>query len=535
MTKPVDRKISTRDAALMLSRIFSIGVALISLLSAAHGAGAAKHVVLVVWDGMRPDFVSPDLTPTLWQLRTNGVWFARHHSVFPTSTEVNGAALATGAHPQRSGILANNEFRPAINASKPFGTQEMGALRKGDALMQGRYLAVPTLAELVQQRGGRTVVAGTKPVAVFFDRAERTEEDSRGLALFGTDALPKSLWRELTNRFGAPPASATPNSRRDEWTTRCLTEHLWAKEIPALSVLWLSEPDATQHRHGPGAAAALEAIRGSDRNLARVMRELDRRGLRDQTDVMVVSDHGFSTIEKAVDVVKSLNRAGLKVFRSFTNAPNPGDTLLVVNGGAVMLYVTGHSTDVIQQAVTALQAGSYSGVIFTRDGLRGTFPLGEARLAAPHAPDIVVSLQWNSNPSTHGVRGMLTRDGENPNPNLLGMHTSLAPADLHNLGVAAGPDFRVGFTNDIATGNVDVMPTLAWVLGITPNTVDGRVLAEALTRIDAKPPQIEQKKLEAGAALPGGKWSQYLSVTEVNGVRYFDEGNGTFVPSRAGQ
>lgn len=516
----------------MLTRKFFAGLTLACLLLPAHGGGVAKHVVLVVWDGMRPDFVSPELTPALWQLRTNGTWFARHHSVFPTSTEVNGAALATGVHPQRSGILANNEYRPAINAAKAFGTQELGAIRKGDALTQGRYLAAPTLAELVQQRGGRTAVAGTKPVGVFFDRAERSAADARGLSFFGTDALPKSLWAQLTNRFGAPPDSTTPNSRRDEWTTRCLIGHLWDKELPAFSVLWLSEPDATQHKYGPGAPASLEAIRGSDRNLALVMRELDRRGLRDQTDVMVVSDHGFSTVEAAVDVAKSLNRAGLKVFRSFTNAPNPGDTLLVVNGGAVMLYVNGHSTNVIQRTVAALQAESYPGVIFTRAGLPGTFPLREARLDAPHAPDIVVSLQWNSNPASNGTPGMLVRDGQNAVSTLQGMHTSLAPADLHNLGVAAGPDFRVGFTNDVATGNIDVMPTLSWVLGLQPPpTTDGRVLSEALTRMEAGPLRIEQKKLEAAATLPAGKWSQYLSVTEVNGVRYLDAGNGKFTPA----
>ena len=524
---------SARETARMLPRIFFTGLTLISLLLPARGGGVAKHVVLIVWDGMRPDFVSPVLTPTLWQLRTNGTWFARHHSVFPTSTEVNGAALATGAYPQRSGILANSEFRPEINAAKPFGTQELGVIRKGDALTRGHYLAVPTLAELVQQNGRRTVVAGTKPVAAFHDRAERTEENARGLAFFGTDANPKSLWLQLTNRFGAPPEAATPNSQRDEWTTRCLIEQLWANEVPAFSLLWLSEPDASQHKHGPGAKTSLAAIRSSDRNLARVLQELERRGVRSQTDVMVVSDHGFSTVEKGVDVVKSLNRAGLKVFRSFTNAPSPGDTLLVVNGGAVMLYVTGHDTNVIQQTVAALQAASYAGVIFTRAGLPGTFPLSEARLDAPHAPDIVVSLQWSSNPSANGTSGMLVRDSENLVSTLQGMHTSLAPADLHNLCVAAGPDFRVGFTNDIATGNIDVMPTLAWVLGINPTMTDGRVLSEALARIDAKPPRIEQKKLEANANLPVGRWSQCLSISEVNGVRYFDAGNGEFTPAAA--
>lgn len=57
-------------------------------------AGQAKYFVVVVWDGMRPDFVSLELTPTLHALRKRGVWFANHHSVYPISTEVNGTVLA---------------------------------------------------------------------------------------------------------------------------------------------------------------------------------------------------------------------------------------------------------------------------------------------------------------------------------------------------------------------------------------------------------------------------------------------------------
>ena len=79
-------------------------------------AGAkAKYFVLVVWDGMRPDFVSAELTPALHGLRESGVWFANHHSVYPTSTEVNGTVLATGVFPQRSGVTANKEYRAEID------------------------------------------------------------------------------------------------------------------------------------------------------------------------------------------------------------------------------------------------------------------------------------------------------------------------------------------------------------------------------------------------------------------------------------
>ena len=91
----------------------------------AFAAGKAKHVVVIVWDGMRPDFISQEHTPTLYQLARDGVMFENHHAVYCSSTEVNGTAIATGAYPQNSGIIANREYRPDIDSRKAIDTQDV--------------------------------------------------------------------------------------------------------------------------------------------------------------------------------------------------------------------------------------------------------------------------------------------------------------------------------------------------------------------------------------------------------------------------
>ena len=116
------------------SRLFCLGGLALALWGAATAqaaAGSAKYFLLVVWDGMRPDFVSPELTPTLARLREEGVWFANHHAAFPASTEVNGTVLATGVYPVHNGIQANNEYRPEINPLKAVPTQSLAAIRRG--------------------------------------------------------------------------------------------------------------------------------------------------------------------------------------------------------------------------------------------------------------------------------------------------------------------------------------------------------------------------------------------------------------------
>src|SRR3984957_4369848 len=72
--------------------------------------GRGRIVVLMVWDGLRPDFVTQRDTPNLFRMAREGVRFDRHHSIFPTLTMVNATALATGAPPGVNGLEGNNFY-----------------------------------------------------------------------------------------------------------------------------------------------------------------------------------------------------------------------------------------------------------------------------------------------------------------------------------------------------------------------------------------------------------------------------------------
>ena len=83
-------RISKRAISILILIICGCGVS--GNLVAAPVAAAQRHVVLVVWDGMRPDFVTEEDAPTLWKLAKAGIVFRNHHSVYPSATNVNGTA-----------------------------------------------------------------------------------------------------------------------------------------------------------------------------------------------------------------------------------------------------------------------------------------------------------------------------------------------------------------------------------------------------------------------------------------------------------
>jgi arylsulfatase A-like enzyme len=300
--------------------------------------------------------------------------------------------------------------------------------------------------------------------------------------------------------------------------------------VPAFSLLWLAEPDYSQHATGPGSAQSLAAIKSSDTNLGLVLAELEKRGLRASTDVLLVSDHGFSTIARKVDVAVELSKAGFPASRGAPGGLKSGDVLVVSNGGTTLFYVGGHDREVVGRVAAYLQQQDWAGVVFSREPMEGAFPLREARIDVPQAPDLALSLRWTHGLSESRAPGLQTAD-MSPSSNRVGGHASLSRYDMHNTLVAAGPDFRRGVLNPLPSGNTDIAPTVLWLLGLRDEAakMDGRVLGEALVAADAPPlKSFEVKRLAARRATGAGMWEQYLQVSEVNGVRYLDEGNGEF-------
>ena len=198
-----------------------------------------------------------------------------------------------------------------------------------------------------------------------------------GVTLFAGKALPRDVLTPIVAALGPFPSASL---QQDVWTTKAVTDFLWKDGVPAFSLLWLGNPDLTQHESAPGAPPALAAIKSSDENLAVVLSALDRQGARETTDVFVVSDHGFSTIKRSVDLRKILRDAGFSAKTEFTDEPKRGDIMLVGNGGSVLFYVEGHDADVTRRLVEFLQQTDFAGVIFTKEANAGNVRSDQASI-----------------------------------------------------------------------------------------------------------------------------------------------------------
>ncbi|HEV2124115.1 MAG TPA: nucleotide pyrophosphatase/phosphodiesterase family protein [Chloroflexota bacterium] len=482
-----------------------------------------RRLVLVVWDGLRPDLLSEAQTPTACRLRDRGVWFERSTCVYPSETRVNSATLATGAYPAVHGIVGNTLYLPQVDAVLTLNTGDHNALAAIERLSGPLIGATPFARSILDAGGSVAMISSGSPGSAFL---VHPLAGGPGTLLINRDfILPEAQAEMLARRFGPVPPGGTPAIAQNAWVTRVTTEYVFPEVQPTVTICWYRDPDTTQHALGLGTAESLASLHANDQQLAILLEAIDRLGWTDTTDVLLTSDHGFSTIARTAGtsgpgISGGLVEAGLK--------QRPESTDVVVAGSA--LYLTGEACERAQEIVAWLMAQPWIGNIFVRDGgpasdVPGTLPLStlwDGRVSA-RCPDIQCAYQWTDATNEFGIPGTTLRGGN------VASHGTVSPYDMRNTLIAAGPDFRRGHTSTIPAGIVDVAPTLLALLGLPPlATAQGRVLNEALHQ-DTEAggiPAVSEDEVSAEAPLSHatGRYRQRIRRARVASTTYILDG-----------
>ena len=522
---------------ILLLHLLSVTVLACAAGCAYAQSAATLHLVFVI-DGLRPDSITEADTPTLYRLRREGVTFQNTHAVFPTVTRVNSTSLATGSYPARHGIMGNSIYVPAVDPKRAFTNDDFQPLMKLDEATGGRMVTVPGIAEILAQAGRKMVAvsSGSTGSAILL-----APKSPRGIGTVingdffpGTQvAYPGAISAEVLQRFGAAPKKGGATDRYDssvDWSMQVLRDYVLPELRPELIITWMTEPDHIQHGLGAGAPEAVAAIRNDDRQLGLVLQKLEALGVRDKTNIIVVSDHGFAHTVFNVNVGRALADAGLM------GADNSDELVIASSGQAVALHVKDRNPARIRAAVEFLQQQPWCGVVFTagkRGGaahegaVAGTFGLEYAHLGGhERSPDIVFTFPWSSAPNRHGVRGtdytQVAGDRKTgPVDGNAASHGGIGPWTVRNTMLAWGPGFKRGAIVRTPTSNVDVAPTLLHLLGLAPPSgMDGRVIREAL----ANGPDEEQVATEIRSwRVHNGAYSAVLQTSETGGKRYIDK------------
>ena len=161
----------------------------------------------------------------------------------------------------------------------------------------------------------------------------------------------------------------------------------------------------------------------------------------------------------------------------------PRAVIVAVNGGSDYLYVPSKDSKLLLDLVRFAQGRPQIASLFVASrygAIPGTLPLSEIFAEDPlgRHPDVVVGYKFDETAAVRCVSGVefagMTRS------RYRGMHGTLGPNDLRAVLIAQGPHFHARFRDPLPTGNADVAPTVAALLGLDLPGTDGRPLLEAI-------------------------------------------------------
>jgi arylsulfatase A-like enzyme len=131
--------------------------------------------------------------------------------------------------------------------------------------------------------------------------------------------------------------------------------------------------------------------------------------------------------------------------------------------------------------------------------------------------DILVDENWDDRKNDKGYAGTSFSRG-------VAGHGGLSPYEVHIALLASGPSFKKGFSSDLPTSNVDLVPTVLKIHNIeVPATMDGRVMDELLIE-NRNPEKMVAKKeiVKTEAKFPGGRYRLTLERTILGKHAYVD-------------
>lgn len=385
----------------------------------------AGPTILISIDGFRWDYLQKYHPPVLGQLAADGVHATRLTPSFPSKTFPNHYTIVTGLRPAHHGIVGNWFYDPAF--AETFG------MSKPESNTQERWWdeGEPIWTTAEKQ--------GARSFCYFWPGSEAENHGIR-----------PSRYKPFNGKIPS-------NDRVDEllgWLD------VPAAERPRLCTLYFDVVDTQGHKFGPDAPQTAAAVAEVDAAIRRLLDGLARLGLREGTNLVLVSDHGMSPCgpDRIIFFEDLMDVSQVQIDSTGPNGgvrPKPGTVSAAELAAAI-------------RAKAPPQLQVY---------LRDETPERLHYRGNPRIPDVVLICDdhWN-------VESKAGWPKRAPTYNLASHGWDPATPNMGALFIANGPSFRsrVELPN---ADNVDIYNLLCAVLGIKPAANDGGdALAKAALR-----------------------------------------------------
>ena len=424
------------------------------------------RVVLISIDGFAAFYWDDPQArlPALRRLAERGAVAAGMETVFPSTTWPTHVSMVTGVSPRAHGVVANHVLNRDTRAPEDL---------TGDPVYDApALLRAPTVYD-------RAHAAGMRTAAVDWPATRHATTLDFNLPFFKDQGVfeahtARAVWEELRGL-------GYPMHRQGEWAqlpkrfykdemVGSVAAHVARRHEPDLLLLHFLCADSFQHLYGPRSPEAYWALEYIDGLIGRFLGTLADRSL-DATAVFVVSDHGF--LPCAREIRPNVRLRTLGALSIGADGRLAGEARFVMNHGAGALYRLDAGAAAIDQLAREISA---------MEGVSGMWTAAEydvLGLPSPAEHRQVADVMFEAAPG-YAFGDAAEGELEHGPPKYVGTHGQ-RPIYRDNAAffLAAGAGIRraVGLPAILSR---DVAPTLAALLGLPMERVEGSVLEQAL-------------------------------------------------------
>ncbi|MDX2043676.1 MAG: ectonucleotide pyrophosphatase/phosphodiesterase [Acidobacteriota bacterium] len=281
---------------------------LLSILTLSLTASAQRRIVppviLISIDGLKPDYVLEAdrhklKIPNLRRFVKEGAFATAVTGVTPTVTYPSHTTLVTGVSPAKHGIYANTPFDPFSK-------------NQGGWYWYAEDVRVPTLWEACAAAGLKTagvdwpVTVGAK---IDFNIAQiwraATPDDRKLIRALSTPGLLTEAEKAIGNYPEGYDYTVEADKHRAAFNV-----YLLEKKRPTFLTTYFAGLDEVQHAHGPDSREAYAALEEIDVLVGQIRAAAEKLG-NGKAVVAVASDHGFSPLNKSLNLNAAFREAGL--------------------------------------------------------------------------------------------------------------------------------------------------------------------------------------------------------------------------------
>jgi len=438
--------------------------------SFADAAEPQRHVVVVSIDGFAGYLVDDPKVPlpTIRRLAREGCMIEGGMIVSdPSVTWPNHMTLLTGVKPGRHGVLANGVLvRGGIGVPVTIDSHRD----------QSDLVKIPTIADAAHAAGLITAEVNwpcTRGSKSFDDQFPDVPNSlDYTTPRLRTELIEKGL---LTDESHASFRKASIVGLDYVWTEAAC--HLIRERKPHLMLVHLLNNDATHHSLGAQTQAGYTANAYADMCLARILSAIDDAGIREQTTLIVLADHGFTTTPNAIRPNVLLRQANLLSVEN--GKLTQAQVHVIPEGGIGLVYCT--------NPLEAPQAAmDFRKMFLDQEGVADVLlpdRFDEGGLPHPRdydqSPDAILVAK-----DGYAVSGSVEGDtlvaSHKEARTSLGSHGFLAKSPkMKAMCIISGAGIRPGIKLPTVENTV-IAPTIAKLLGIKYTHADGKPLTDAL-------------------------------------------------------